>query len=460
MNIAFAPYISLPGQQGGTLQMPHPLLLSRAHWTGLLLATSLLLLALLWPVFSGQNQTTESAASTSALPQPLQTTTPDIEALSIATPAVIDTSPTPQQHTIASGDTLQAIFQRYEIGASTLSAIMQADEDILALDVLHPDSHLIMEKTPRGELQRLTLELDPGRILHYERSSEGHFSYAWAPVELDWQARLFRGEISGSFYQSALRAGLSDQDAMNIAEILQQQLNFRRDLQAGDQFAVIRGEERNQDTPTGRTRLEAIRLQRGNREYTAFLFSDGSFYDAEGNSLTPAFLRLPSKQPYRISSAFNLARRHPITRRVAPHNGVDFAMPVGTPVLTTGDGIVSRTGNHPYAGKYVEIEHQGAFKTRYLHLHRIEVRRGQQVERGQRIAQSGNTGRTSGPHLHYELHINGRPVDPMTADIPEATSIPDEQLGQFRDQVETTLAVMTKHANETLVASLFAPTEG
>ncbi len=440
--------------------MSFPLLFSRAHWFGLLLASSLMLLALLWPFFNGQGPAVEATASASVVPLPLVAVRPDAAAPNLVSRAIPDASTGPQQHTIVSGDTLQAIFQHYEISASTLTALMQADEEILALDVLYPGNRLLLDKTADGRLQRLTLELDPGRILHYEQDAEGHFSYAWEPTELDWQARLFRGEISGSFYQSALKAGLSEREAMNIAQILGQQLNFRRDLQAGDKFAVIRGEERNRQTLTGRTRLEAIQLQRGQREYTAFLFSDGNFYDAEGQSLTPAFLRLPSQQPYRISSAFNPARRHPVTGRIAPHNGVDFAMPTGTPVLTTGDGVVTRTGNHPFAGKYIEIEHQGAFKTRYLHLHRILVQRGQQISRGERIALSGNTGRSTGPHLHYELHINGRPVDPMTANIPTASQIPEAQLGDFRDQVEATLAVMTEHANETLVASLFAPREG
>lgn len=440
--------------------MPYPLSLSRAHRAGLLLACCLLLLALVWPHSNSQTPATGQDLSAPVAAKPLPAVLPANKPLGVAEPAIQSTPPEPHRHTIVSGDTLQGIFQTYDISASTLANLMQADEEILALDVLYPGSQLLLDTSTDGDLRRLTLILDPGRILHYERDAAGHFSYAWEPVELNWQARLFRGEISGSFYQSALRAGLNDREAMNVAQILGQQLNFRRDLQAGDQFAVIRGEERNQRTPTGRTRLEAIQLQRGNRQYTAFLYSDGNFYDAEGQSLTPAFMRLPSKQPYRISSAFNLSRRHPITGRVAPHNGVDFAMPIGTPVLTTGDGIVTRTGNHPFAGKYIEIEHQGAFKTRYLHLHRILVRRGQQVSRGDRIALSGNTGRSTGPHLHYELHINGRPVDPMTADIPTAHSIPDEHLANFRQQVQATLAIMAEHNNETLVASLFAPLEG
>lgn len=140
-------------------------------------------------------------------------------------------------------------------------------------------------------------------------------------------------------------------------------------------------------------------------------------------------------QRYRISSAFNPNRLHPITGKISPHNGTDFAVPRGTPVYTTGDGVVSRVENHPYAGKYIVIEHSGQYRTRYLHLDRILVRKGQRVSRGERIALSGNTGRSTGPHLHFEFHINGRPVNAMRAQIPLATAVKDDQLGVFKAQV-------------------------
>ena len=127
-------------------------------------------------------------------------------------------------------------------------------------------------------------------------------------------------------------------------------------------------------------------------------------------------------------------------------------MPVGTPVLSTGDGVVSRIGNHPYAGRYIEVEHPGHFKTRYLHLSQVQVQRGQRVSRGERIALSGNTGRSTGPHLHFELHVNNRPVDPLTADIPTATRIPANEMPVFRNRVAALMAVMDN--SEQLAASM------
>ena len=140
-------------------------------------------------------------------------------------------------------------------------------------------------------------------------------------------------------------------------------------------------------------------------------------------------------KPYRVSSPFNPKRVHPVTGRIGPHNGTDFATPTGTQVLSTGDGVVTRVGNHPFAGRYIDIQHGGQYKTRYLHLHRVLVRRGEAINRGQVIALSGNSGRSTGAHLHFELHVRGRPIDPMKAKIPTALSIPKKHKAIFAQQV-------------------------
>ena len=117
-------------------------------------------------------------------------------------------------------------------------------------------------------------------------------------------------------------------------------------------------------------------------------------------------------------------------------------MPTGTPIVSIGDGVVTRVENHPFAGRYLEIKHGSTYATRYLHMHRIDVRRGDTVKRGQRIGLSGSTGRVTGPHLHFELHVNGRPVNPMTANLPLSTSVPDAQLAEFNERVNELVSVM------------------
>lgn len=347
-------------------------------------------------------------------------------------------------HEISRGDTLGAIFTRLGLDHRAMQSILEVDEELLALDVLRPGQRLSFHRDAQGTLVEMELFIHLGHRIAYLRQDDGSFAFEERLNPGTWRPELVTGPIHGSFYTSARKVGLNDADVAAIAKLFEAQIHFGRDLRAGDTFEVVRNRHFVDGVPTGQTRIEAVRIERRTHTHSAFLHEDGNYYDLKGESLARAFLRHPTTQPYRISSGFNPRRLHPVTRRIAPHNGTDFAMPVGTPVLSTGDGVVVRVGNHPFAGKYVEIQHSGQYKTRYLHLHRIQVKRGQRVARGQRIALSGNTGRSTGPHLHFELHVSGRPVDPMRARIPTAAAVARQDMPAFRSRVDELLAMMAQ----------------
>ncbi|MBU2953378.1 peptidoglycan DD-metalloendopeptidase family protein [Marinobacter sp. F3R08] len=340
------------------------------------------------------------------------------------------------------GDTLIGIFNDSKAPLADLRNIMEADADYLSLDPLVPGTELALTFDTENRFSALTLQLDPARKVIFSRQEDGSFIYEKREQDTSWVSEVLRGTIQGSLYASALRSGLTRAQVLLVDQLLGGRVNFRKDLRAGDEFAVIIGHEMAGKQSTGSTRIEAIALTRGPKTHYAFRFDDGNYYDTNGESVTPAFLRWPTRKHFRVSSRFNHNRIHPITGRPAPHNGVDLATPVGTPVLSTGDGVIRHIGNHPYAGKYIDIDHGGTHTTRYLHLNKILVKKGAQVQRGQQIALSGNTGRSTGPHLHFEFHINGRPVDPMTADIPTATAIPEADIARFNRKLEDQLAVM------------------
>ncbi|SHK65055.1 murein DD-endopeptidase [Marinobacter antarcticus] len=368
--------------------------------------------------------------------QPLQSGTPD--------PA---RSTNIVQHTVQPGDSLSSIFSEAGASQADLHRIMKADVEYLALETLRPGTELKLIFSKQGEFQQLALDLDPARSLAYTRVDSDTFEYQESVQNTHWVSEVLKGSIRGSFYQSALNAGLSATQIASVQQLLEYQINFRRELRVGDTFAVIVGHERTASESTGKTRIEAVSLERRNRTHTAFLFDDGNYYDQNGKSVLPAFRRLPTAKSFRVSSRFNPNRLHPVTGRISPHNGVDLATPVGTPIMSTGDGVVERVGNHPYAGKYVDINHGNAYKTRYLHLDKIFVRKGQHVRRGEKVALSGNTGRITGPHLHFELQMNHRPVNPLKADIPTASDVPKTALKQFEKLAEYELAVMTNAAS-------------
>lgn len=345
-------------------------------------------------------------------------------------------------HQINDGDTLSSIFDQLGIH-SVMYQILAADESLLALDVLRPGQKLTFTFAEgRTHLLRMELFIHPGKQVVYSRFDDNNFDYEEMIHPGVWEQQLIDAEINGSFYLSAKGAGLSEIETAIITNLFRDHLNFSRDIRAGDRFQVVRSQEFVGEVFTGQSRIEGARIIRRNREHTAFLFEDGNYYDARGESLARAFRRYPMSGQFRVSSHFSRSRKHPVTGQIRPHNGVDFAMPTGTAILSTGDGVVTRVMNHPYAGKYVEIQHGSQYLTRYLHLDRVLVRRGQTVKRGERIALSGNTGLSTGPHLHFELHVRGRPVDPLTASIPMASSVPKDKRANFNQLVAHLVAVM------------------
>lgn len=345
--------------------------------------------------------------------------------------------------TIAAGDTLSSIFDSHGISRGDMYQVLSADESLLALDILRPGHQITLAMDPETRaLASMELFINPGNRILYNRVDETSFDYDEVIIPGEWRQELLDGDITSSFYVSARSAGLTEQETGNVTELFRDQIMFSRDMRSGDRFQVIRSRQFVEGAFTGQSRIEGVRIYQGRRVHNAFLFEDGRYYDHDGKSLARAFRRYPTTGTHRISSHFSRSRRHPVTGRVAPHNGVDFAMPTGTPVLSIGDGVVTRVHNHPFAGKYVEIQHGSHYASRYLHLSRTLVRRGQTVKRGERVALSGNTGRSTGPHLHFELHVRGRPVNPLTASIPIASSIPGEKLDEFNRHVGELVAWM------------------
>ncbi|AFP30802.1 peptidoglycan DD-metalloendopeptidase family protein [Marinobacter sp. BSs20148] len=365
--------------------------------------------------------------------------------------------PETQSYLIKKGDTLSDIFDSKGIPGSVLHQILEADVEYLSLETLQPGKRVTFKYDGHRVLEALVLRIDAARTITFSLQDDGAFVARKEESETHWHSAITRGAIKGSFYASAVKSGLSDAEVAEVAYLLKSKIDFRRDLRSGDTFTVVTGREMTHDSPTGRQRIEAVSLLRGLKAYNAFLFEDGNYYNETGESVLLAFLRWPTEKRFRISSPFSPDRLNPITGRRSPHNGVDLATPVGTPIVSTGDGVVSRIGNHPFAGRYVDISHSGTFETRYLHLSKVLVKRGQRIKRGQKIALTGNSGRSTGSHLHFEFHVNGQPVNPLTADIPTAAKVPDIELASFKAQVSKQLASMQPRISSDLILATGSP---
>jgi murein DD-endopeptidase len=345
-------------------------------------------------------------------------------------------------YVIKPGDTLERIFARLGLSRESMYAVLEADQEYLVLEPLMPNDKFTFKLGENGELLTLTRRIDISKSVSYVQHDSGGFIYEEHIKPITYTQKVIHSKIVGNFYVSAKKAGLSDTNILIINDVLKGRVNFRKDLRADDAFDFVVRNGSVDGVRVGESQLEALEITVKGQKYSAFLHSDGRFYDQDGNSLTAALLRWPTRNQYRISSSFNANRLHPITGRPAPHNGVDLATPTGTEVLATGDGVVTRIATHKYAGKYVVVDYTGPYSSRFLHLSKILVKQGQKIKRGQVIALSGNTGRTTGAHLHYELHIRGRPVNPMTAEIPTTQSIPKAERAEYNVNVKRWLNMM------------------
>ncbi|HEX7091412.1 MAG TPA: M23 family metallopeptidase [Longimicrobiales bacterium] len=235
----------------------------------------------------------------------------------------------------------------------------------------------------------------------------------------------------------------------DLASVYEFKLDFAHDIHPGDRYRVLYEREARPDGSARRRRILVAEIVSQGREYPAIYFDpdgrSGNYYDLDGRSLRSAFSRYPV-QYARITSSFSWRRYHPILGIYRAHLGTDFGAPTGTPVRATADGTVSFAGRDGGYGNVVILRHFGGYSTRYAHLSRFAsgIRRGRAVKQGQTIGYVGSTGLATGPHLHYELRKNGRPIDARSVRLPGAIQLKGAVLEQFKAHAEQRVALLDR----------------
>lgn len=408
-------------------------LLPRRHRYTIIILIAMIGGAMIWP--SSSSLSGEVPLSLNSSDQPLVGGTQKSAHRPHRQPLIPDS-----EYTVVKDDTLGSIFNKLGYSQQQMYRVVENDQN-QALDTINPGDRLRFWSGKNHQLKRFQVYFNPGYYVDFKLLDDGSYESREVRLEGTWKRRVVHGKIEGSLYLSARQLGLTPAQIEQIGQMFKDKINFAH-LRAGDPFSIVIEDQFVEGQPTHESNLLAVQIISRKRQYNAFLFKNGKYYDERGQSLTRAFLRYPTHRHYRISSPFNLKRRHPVTGRISPHYGTDFACPTGTRVYATGEGVVTRVINHPYAGLYIVIRHGSTYKTRYLHLSKSYVHRGEPVKKGQLIARSGATGRVTGPHLHYEFRINNRPVNPMSTKIPMASAVSKKELPVFNKKVKKLLALM------------------
>ena len=350
------------------------------------------------------------------------------------------------------GDTVARVLGRLGIEAADVAEIVGVLADRVRLDRLPIGQALIVKLQQLHEEEKatvlvgLSIRPEPQRAFNVERDDDGGYSMEEEVFEVAPRVMRASGEVDGSVIGSAEAAGVPHGPLAEMLRAFSWDVNFQHDIKPGDRFDVLVERSWTSDgkpADDGRVLWAEITTGGGAETYSIYRFKprggEEFFYSPKGESVVKALLRTPLNMS-RISSRFGM-RHHPVLKFTRLHSGVDFAAPPGTPILAAGAGHVIEAGRFGGYGNWVKIAHDGGLATGYAHLSRIApgVKRSARVRQGQVIGYVGSTGMSTGPHLHFELHRGGRPIDPLTmARTAQRTRLAGQDLERFKAQIAET----------------------
>ena len=337
----------------------------------------------------------------------------------------LEQTKTYQIHEVEDGENLSIIFENFGVPLNTAYKIFRLDSKNIVTNI-KPGEKMRFEYS--GE-NLTSIEIIKDRINSILISLNPEIVFKNITKSIELVESYKGGIIQSSFYEAALDADIPEAIIMDFAYIYGWDVDFVFDIREGDEFHVIyetpysEGEKvKNGDI------VLAKFINKGKTYYANRFFTSKSkkeYFDEEGNNMQKAFLRAPLDFAY-ISSHFNPNRMHPVLHKIRAHNGVDYAAKRGSPIRTTGDGVVSFVGQRNGCGKEIVIKHSNEYSTRYCHLENFSkgLKKGKKVLQGETIGFVGSSGLATGPHLHYEFKIGDKRIDPIKVKLPSAEPVP------------------------------------
>ena len=418
--------------------------------------------------FTIAGSTSDGAAESSTTPNGKPVVTASLLADPVTGPAPAFQPPPPpadieKTMTVGRGDTFMTLMTKAGAARRDAHLAIGAMRKLynprkLGLDqevtlVLRPETRT----TAKGKLIGFHFDPEVDRTIRVVLTDGKYTAKAHKRI-LDARDVHVSGTINSSLYVAAIKAGLSAETLIDLIRLFSWDVDFQRDIQKGDRFTVLTERLHHKDGRIARwgdiLHAELVLSGKPIRIYRYETEKHGiEYFDDKGRSAQKALMRTPIDGA-RLSSRFG-RRKHPILGYTRMHKGIDFAAPRGTPIYAAGSGTIAYAGRKGGFGKYVKIRHNGTYETAYAHMkgYARGIRRGARVRQGQIIGYVGSTGRSTGPHLHYEVHRGGRQVNPLRIKMPSGRKLAGGELRKFselRSQFEARLAAAptkTRHAD-------------
>ena len=363
-------------------------------------------------------------------------------------------------HKIQKGESLSTIFSKLDLSKTDLHRITHANKLGKQFASIVVGKNLVLDFDSEGKVQKLVYEKNAIDSLMATRVEDDSFEIKKISEHVDKEIISTQITIDSSLFLDGKDAGLSDNIIMQLSEIFAWDIDFALSLRKNDQITVVY-EKRfvgGEELKTGNI-LSAEFVNNG-ESFVALRFEDDKgnarYFSPEGKSMRKAFLRTPVEFA-RISSRFNLKRKHPVLNKIRAHKGVDYAASTGTPIKSTGKGKIVFRGKKGGYGNVVIVQHGQKYSTLYAHLSKFKKgqKSGGYIKQGEVIGYVGMSGLATGPHLHYEFRVNGRHRNPLTVKLPHADPIDTSMLAQFKQRTQPLLDQL----NKIKATSLFAQNE-
>ncbi|MCB9983820.1 MAG: peptidoglycan DD-metalloendopeptidase family protein [Rhodospirillales bacterium] len=348
---------------------------------------------------------------------------------------------------VQSGDTVAGLLQEAGLSGPDAYQVVKALGEYYDVRRVKSGQKIGVHFRPADdgalEFNRLAMKLDPVKEVSVAKTGPEEFKSELNEKELFPKLYARKARIQTSLYGSAARANIPSAVIAEMIRIYSWNVDFQRDIRSGDQIEVLYEAFETEDGEFARYgNVLFASLNVGNREYPIYRFEmdDGrvDYFEPDGISIRKTLMKTPVDGA-RISSGFGM-RKHPVLGYSKMHKGMDFAAPTGTPIYAAGDGVIEHAGRNGSFGNYIRIRHNSKLKTAYAHLHKIKssVKKGDRVKQGQVIGYVGTTGRSTGPHLHYEVLLNSKQVDPRSVNLPTGEQLTGQQLKRFKQKLGET----------------------